>query len=77
MRKGEPLQDFLNGFLQGKVVYGRPLDIMKLDANSFLFTDDYGGVIYCVRKKGSTAQIDNEQNKTEVAPKEIVESNST
>ena len=77
MRKGEPLQDFLNGFLQGKMVYGRPLDIMKLDANSFLFTDDYGGVIYYVRKKGSTAQIVNEQNKTEDAPKEFVESNST
>lgn len=77
MRKNEPLQDFLNGFLQGKIVYGRPLDIMKLDANSFLFTDDYSGVIYYVRKKGSTAQIDNEQNKPEDAAKEVVELNST
>jgi glucose/arabinose dehydrogenase len=51
MRKGEKLRDFMNGFLQGKTVYGRPCDIMKLDANSFLFTDDHGGVIYYVRKK--------------------------
>ena len=51
MRKGEKLQDFMTGFLQGKTVFGRPCDIMKLDANSFLVTDDYNGVIYYVRKK--------------------------
>ena len=51
MRKGEKLQDFLNGFLVGRTVYGRPCDIMRLDANSFLFTDDFSGVIYYVRKK--------------------------
>ena len=57
MRKGGRLQDFINGFLQGKKVVGRPCDIMKLDANSFLFTDDYSGIIYYVRKKGSVSQI--------------------
>ena len=51
MRKGEKPQDFINGFLQGKTVFGRPCDIMKLDANSFLFTDDYSGIVYYVRKK--------------------------
>ncbi len=51
MRKGEKLQDFTTGFLQNKTVVGRPCDIMKLDANAFLFTDDYSGVIYYVRKK--------------------------
>jgi len=50
MRKGEKLQDFINGFLQGKTVVGRPCDIMKLDADSFLFTDDHSGVVYYVRK---------------------------
>ena len=30
---------------------------MKLDANSMLFTDDYTGVIYYVRKKGVTTKI--------------------
>jgi glucose/arabinose dehydrogenase len=51
MRKGEKLQDFMNGFLQGRTVYGRPCDIMRLDANSFLFTDDNRNVVYYVRKK--------------------------
>lgn len=50
-RKGERLQDFISGFLQGKTVYGRPCDIMRLDEKSFLFTDDYSGVIYLVRKR--------------------------
>ena len=51
MRKGEKLQDFANGFLQNGKVVGRPCGIMKLDDNSFLFTDDYSGVVYLVRKK--------------------------
>lgn len=50
-RKGGKTQDFINGFLQGKTVHGRPCDIMKLDANSFLFTDDHSGIVYLVRKK--------------------------
>jgi glucose/arabinose dehydrogenase len=49
-RKGEKPKDFINGFLQGKTVVGRPCGIMRLDADSFLFTDDHGGVIYYVRK---------------------------
>jgi len=52
MRKGARLQDFITGFLRGKAVHGRPCDIMKLDANSFLFTDDHHGVIYLVRRRG-------------------------
>lgn len=50
-RKGAKLQDFISGFLQGKTVHGRPCDIMKLDADSFLFTDDHSGIVYYVRKK--------------------------
>lgn len=50
-RKGEKLKDFINGFLEGKTVHGRPCDIMKLDENSFLFTDDYSGIVYLVRRK--------------------------
>jgi glucose/arabinose dehydrogenase len=52
-RKGEKSRDFINGFLQGKIVNGRPCDIMRLDANSFFFTDDHTGVVYYVRKKGT------------------------
>jgi glucose/arabinose dehydrogenase len=51
MRKGEKLQDFVTGFLVRGTVIGRPCDIMKLDSNSFLFTDDNKGIVYLVRKK--------------------------
>lgn len=55
MRKGQKLQDLITGFLAKGVVTGRPCDIMKLDANSFLFTDDNKGIIYLVRKKTAGA----------------------
>ncbi|MGI8788263.1 MAG: PQQ-dependent sugar dehydrogenase [Pyrinomonadaceae bacterium] len=48
---GKRQQDFITGFVQGINTFGRPCDVMKLDSNSFLFTDDRGGVIYCVRKR--------------------------
>ena len=51
MRKGEPLKDFITGFLQNGQVIGRPCDILRLDANSFLFTDDNKGIVYLVRKR--------------------------
>ncbi|MDQ3374083.1 MAG: glucose/sorbosone dehydrogenase [Acidobacteriota bacterium] len=51
MRRGKKLQDFVTGFLQNKSVLGRPCDIMKLTPDSFLFSDDYSGVIYYVRKR--------------------------
>jgi glucose/arabinose dehydrogenase len=50
-RKGSKPRDFLNGFLVGKTVYGRPCDVLRLDADSFLFTDDKAGVVYYVRRK--------------------------
>ncbi len=51
LRKDQRLQDFMTGFLKGSIVNGRPCDILKLGANSFLFTDDHGGVVYYVRKR--------------------------
>lgn len=57
MRKGERLQDVITGFLQNGKVVGRPCDIFKLDAHSFLFTDDHTGIIYLVRKPGTTTAI--------------------
>jgi glucose/arabinose dehydrogenase len=44
-------EDFITGFLEGGVVYGRPCDIFKVGPDSFLLTDDYGGVIYFIRHK--------------------------
>jgi hypothetical protein len=35
---------------------------MKLDANSFLFTDDNKGIVYLVRKKGTKTQIAMNEN---------------
>lgn len=57
MRKGEPLQDLVTGFLQAGKVMGRPCDVFKLDPNSFLFTDDHSGIVYLVRKRGVTTAI--------------------
>ena len=51
LRKGARPQDFISGFLQGKTVWGRPCDIMKMSEDSFLFTDDHSGVVYYVRRK--------------------------
>lgn len=50
VRKDGKAQDFISGFLVGRTVYGRPCGIMRLSPDSFLFTDDRGGVIYLVRK---------------------------
>jgi glucose/arabinose dehydrogenase len=65
VRKGNKPQDFINGFLQNKRVVGRPCDVMKIDANSFLFTDDFAGVVYLVRKKGALARINAETETSE------------
>ena len=55
MRKGKKLETFMDGFLVGKNVYGRPVDIYRIDVNSFYFSDDKGGVVYYVRKKGPSS----------------------
>jgi hypothetical protein len=41
----------------GETVVGHPCGILKLDANSFLFTDDFSGVIYYLRKKDEKTKI--------------------
>jgi glucose/arabinose dehydrogenase len=51
VRKGKKNQDFITGFLQNGKVVGRPCDIMRLDEDSFLFSDDRAGVIYYVKQK--------------------------
>ena len=67
MRKGEKLQDFITGFLQNGKVVGRPCDILKLNANSFLFTDDYSGIIYLVRGKDAVTSLSPAAPATEAA----------
>ena len=41
------LEDFITGFLQNRIVNGRPCDIFKF-GDGFLLTDDKAGVIYYV-----------------------------
>lgn len=51
VQKGRRSRDIITGFLQRGKVVGRPCDIYKLGPNSFLFTDDYAGVVYLVRRR--------------------------
>ena len=43
-------QEIIKGFLQGKLKYGRPCDILQWDSSSFFFTDDHNGILYYVWK---------------------------
>ncbi|RZG71791.1 PQQ-dependent sugar dehydrogenase [Acinetobacter sp. WCHAc060025] len=51
MRKGQKLETFMDGFLVGKKVNGRPADIYRIDENSFYFSDDRAGIVYYVRRR--------------------------
>ncbi len=51
VREGNQQQDFITGFVQGINTFGRPCDVLKMSPNSFLFSDDRGGVVYFVRRK--------------------------
>jgi glucose/arabinose dehydrogenase len=44
-------EEFINGFLDGTVVRGRPVDVLSFGTNAFLLTDDYAGVIYYVYER--------------------------
>jgi glucose/arabinose dehydrogenase len=45
-------QDFITGFLQNGIIYGRPCDIFRFGkSDSFLLTDDFSGVIYYLHRK--------------------------
>jgi glucose/arabinose dehydrogenase len=45
------VQDFITGFIDRGVVRGRPCDILKLNENSFLLSDDTANVVYYVHAK--------------------------
>lgn len=42
------VEDFMTGFLAGGKVVGRPADVLRLEDETLLVTDDYAGVIYAV-----------------------------
>jgi glucose/arabinose dehydrogenase len=43
-------EDFITGFQQAGVVYGRPADIFSFGTDAFLLTDDHAGAVYYVYK---------------------------
>jgi len=43
--------DFLTGFLQNGIIYGRPCDILRIAPDAFLLIDDDSGVIYYMHRK--------------------------
>jgi len=46
--KDGKVSELITGFLANGKVLGRPADVFRLDATTFLVTDDYAGVIYAV-----------------------------
>jgi glucose/arabinose dehydrogenase len=43
-----PPEDFVTGFLQAGIVYGRPADVFSVGPGAFLLTDDRAGVVYYI-----------------------------
>jgi glucose/arabinose dehydrogenase len=48
---GGATTNFITGFQQSGVVYGRPADIFRFGKDAFLLTDDYAGAVYYVYKR--------------------------
>ena len=44
---------FAEGWLHGQSAWGRPVDIEVMPDGSLLVSDDYAGVIYRIRYKGT------------------------
>ena len=55
MKDGEPLsvEDFLTGFLVGRNVWGRPVDLVVTKDGSLLVSDDFSGRIYRIFYEGT------------------------
>ena len=46
------VETFITGFLYNGQRQARPVDILRIDANSFFFTDDFAGRVFYVYKTG-------------------------
>lgn len=67
LKSGGRPHDFITGFLAAGKVNGRPCDVLKLDANSFLVSDDHSGIIYLIRAKGlQAAAVPNSTSEPEI-----------
>ena len=50
-QKGSGRQtDFLTGFMQNGIIYGRPADIFRISDDAMLITDDRAGVVYYISR---------------------------
>jgi glucose/arabinose dehydrogenase len=56
VKAGTPQRDFVSGFIANGELRGRPVDVLQTGADSFLFTDDYAGVVYYVFRRGTAAR---------------------
>ncbi|MDP2630020.1 MAG: hypothetical protein Q8P56_01290, partial [Candidatus Uhrbacteria bacterium] len=52
MQDGGPgmLYDFISGFTRGKVILGRPVDVIFDKSGNLFVTDDYAGVVHEVER---------------------------
>jgi glucose/arabinose dehydrogenase len=51
-------EDFLTGFLADDEVFGRPVDVVEAPNSGTIFvSDDYGGAIYAIRRRGALAAM--------------------
>ena len=51
-------EDFVTGFLEGEKVFGRPVDVVEAPNSGTIYvSDDYGGAIYAIRRKGASAGL--------------------
>lgn len=55
MQEGQPtrIEPFLNGFLQGREYWGRPVDVLIMRDGATLVSDDLNGAIYRVARTGT------------------------
>jgi glucose/arabinose dehydrogenase len=51
IKEGSGPEDFITGFLQHGVIYGRPCGILRVATDAFLLSDDHSGVIYSIHRR--------------------------
>jgi glucose/arabinose dehydrogenase len=51
LKEGTGPEDFITGFRQNGVIYGRPCGILRVAPDAFLLSDDHSGVIYFIHRR--------------------------
>lgn len=55
--KAESYEVFAEGWLQGRTVWGRPVDVLVMPDGSLMVSDDHAGAIYRIKYGGSTQDL--------------------